>query len=883
MTAEPALRILIITSRPLIDSAGNAIQLLDVEEERRRIATGLRRAGVAVRVHFLPEATTSAVKVALMDKWDVAHFTGHGTEDGLLLLENGLGEAQFLTKEEAAKLFAAQQSPLVVLSACHSETIARGLLAGHVATVVAIDASKPIADRAAIIFAEHFYSALSKGWGIQSAFDDAQKAVALDSEVGDSKPPVDENNEEEETWSQRFKLIGEANRTLKVGAGEYQQSGARWHADGNLRPRNRNFVGRAKEISGIVTAFDKYKAQRVAIFAAGGLGKTELSKGVAWWYIERERVDGVLWASASRDEGEYKLRNLATLLSIAGQVFKLPVTEQMIFDEQKRIVREFLEAHRVLIILDNWETIEGPDRRELWDFVLSLPATTRVLVTSRDFLPPKDARNIELDTLAPDDAIKLFANVARNAGYIDRSTRLSSEEGTILGLICERLGGYPLAIEVVAGQTVSRTLQEIWNDLQNIPKNVLEGKDELTGEPRGVWTSLGFSYDVLSDGEKKLFRQLSILLVPASAEDIGAITTVENSRTVLDTLVKRSLVRMREGKYALLPVVRAYAESKLEEAGEDMRELHERAANHYREKKTLEGAMAVSGHLFELAMRFDSREAAEAFVKYVPTFYYDLIRLGYWVESRRQMEKMIAVARSMGDKKTEAGALNELASAYHRVGEYEQSRESCETAKKLFEEIDDKRGIANALHLLGMLAGSNNNYSEAERFYRKSLEIRVELGGKGDIARSQVQLGMIQVIQGDYGEAENRFQHALKIGQELNAKELISAALQHLGRLMQLRKRYDEAGQLYEQGFEFSKESEDMYGIATALGQIGGLAIEQGRMKEALHYSIKAYRIFEELKSPYRAAIINNIRIIRNKVGEEKFAEWIKEFDAREG
>ncbi len=41
MPTGTPLRVLVITSRPLLDPAGNPITLLDVEEERRRIRTAL--------------------------------------------------------------------------------------------------------------------------------------------------------------------------------------------------------------------------------------------------------------------------------------------------------------------------------------------------------------------------------------------------------------------------------------------------------------------------------------------------------------------------------------------------------------------------------------------------------------------------------------------------------------------------------------------------------------------------------------------------------------------------------------------------------------------------------------------------------------------------
>jgi tetratricopeptide (TPR) repeat protein len=937
MHDESPLRILAVCSRPLVDPGGNPITLLDVAEERRRIETGIRRAGDVARLHFLPEATTGRVKAALLDAWDVVHFTGHGTDDGRLLLEDGYGVAHLLSKQETAQLFnernAGQKTPLVVLSACHSETVARELHAAGVPAVVAVDARVPIADLAAIIFAEHFYSALAKGWDARRAFEHARDAVALDPKVGDRYPPSDEQGNVEEPWSKRFLLIGgdegstiarasahgaaaQAHTTTQASA-HAATAQASTRVAANLRAQSANFVGRAKEIVYVVKAFDAADSRRVCVYGSGGLGKTELARAVARWYMERERVGAVLWASASHVEGEYKLRDLASLLGVAARFFRLPVTEQSMFEEQKRVVRDFLATNNALVLLDNWETIEPQHRRELWDFALSLPEEVRVLVTSRDVLPPKDAFNYELDTLAPDDAVELFLTVARNAGYFQRNPSLSREELSILDSVCERLSGYPLAIEVVAGQTVSRTLTDIWADLQSVPRDVLQGKDELTNEPRGIWTSLDLSYNVLPPPEQTMFRRASVFLAPASLEDIAAITETDHPRPTLDTLVRRSLLRLREGRYSLLPIVRLYAESKLIDAGQDPRELHERAVNHYGQKNTIEGALTASDHLFELAARFGLRNAAEVFSDYVGRFYYDLVTRGYWAEARSKTEQLIAVAHALGDKEAEAQLIGEMGTRYYQIGEYKLATEFLRKAQSLLGEFNDKRAVAAAIHQLGMLAQDQDDYGEAERLYRQSLEIDREQGNKVGIASSLHQLGMLAQRQGDYGEAARLYQESLEIDRKLGNEGGIAGSLHQLGNVKYLQGDYGEAARLYRESLDIKTRLGDKSGvadslhqlgmlaqrqgdyseatrlyresldiktrlgdkskIANSLGQLGQLAHVQGQIKEALGYFLRAFIIFEELHSPYRKQALNDIANVRDAVGEEQFAAWLRE------
>ena len=93
------LTMLVITSRPLLCKKKNLngkevieqAALLDIYSERRILREALKAAEIPIEATFLSEATSIQLGRALNNQYDIVHFTGHGTSDGMLLLEDGNG------------------------------------------------------------------------------------------------------------------------------------------------------------------------------------------------------------------------------------------------------------------------------------------------------------------------------------------------------------------------------------------------------------------------------------------------------------------------------------------------------------------------------------------------------------------------------------------------------------------------------------------------------------------------------------------------------------------------------------------------------------------------------------------------------------------------
>jgi esterase/lipase superfamily enzyme len=117
----------------------------------------------------------------------IVHFSGHGSVEGEIILENSQGQAQPLSAEALTDLFAATRSQVecVVLNACFSLEMADAL-AAQVRCVIGIE--KEIDDESAVRFTGGFYRGLGFGRGYYQAFEVGRNEINL-FKLPDAKAP----------------------------------------------------------------------------------------------------------------------------------------------------------------------------------------------------------------------------------------------------------------------------------------------------------------------------------------------------------------------------------------------------------------------------------------------------------------------------------------------------------------------------------------------------------------------------------------------------------------------------------------------------------------------------------------------------------------------
>ena len=244
---------------------------------------------------------------------------------------------------------------------------------------------------------------------------------------------------------------------------------------------------------------------------------------------------------------------------------------------------------------------------------------------------------------------------------------------------------------------------------------------------------------------------------------------------------------------------------------------------------------------------------------------------GNYEEAVKKYNQSLKIAEELGDKRGIASTLHQLGMIHHQQGNYEEAVKKYNQSLKTFEELGDKRGIATTLHQLGMIHYLQGNYEEAVKKYNQSLKTFEELGDKRGIATTLHQLGMIHYQQGNYDEAVKKYNQSLKMKEELGDRSGIATTLHQIGNVHYQQGNYDEAVKKYNQSLKMKEELGDKSGIASTLGQLGMIYEAKEEYVSALQAYIKAFSIFEALKSPYSQLTSKLISELRDKMGEEEF------------
>jgi predicted ATPase/class 3 adenylate cyclase len=297
-----------------------------------------------------------------------------------------------------------------------------------------------------------------------------------------------------------------------------------------------SFVGRDRELADVTVLLRNGGGRLVTLSGPGGSGKTRLAIAAAEDVIG-DYPDGVFWV------GLASLREPALVVETIAQA--LGATDGL---------AGRIGDRSLLLLLDNFEHVI--DAATELSGLLGACRNLRLLVTSRELLRLQGEVEYQVPPLAESEAEDLFC------------ARSRLEPGDEIADLCGHLDDLPLAVELAAARTAVLSPTQIRDRLSQ-RLDLFRGGRDVDPRQQTLRATIEWSYELLTEPEKRLFAQLSVFAGGCTFEEAEEILGADVDG--LQSLVDKSLVRRSGERFWMLETIRELARERFrtsDEAGE---------------------------------------------------------------------------------------------------------------------------------------------------------------------------------------------------------------------------------------------------------------------------------------------------------------------------
>jgi len=343
----------------------------------------------------------------------------------------------------------------------------------------------------------------------------------------------------------------------------------------NLPVQLTSFIGREKELAEIKQSLAEHRL--VTLTGSGGAGKSRLSLQVATESLDR--FSNGIWLVELAPLAEPDLIPQTILTAVGIQTSQGQTALENLMD--------FLREKTALLVLDNCEHLIEACAR-LVETLLNAAPNLKILASSREALGVKGEQAWRVPSLsAPDrkhppsfeqlvqyESVRLFID---RALLVQPHFVVTNENATAVTKICQRLDGIPLALELAAARLRTLSVEQIATRLDDSFRLLTGGTRTALPRQQTLRALIDWSYNLLSEPEKILFRRLAVFVGGVTLEAAESVCSGEGIEPgdvldLLDHLVDKSLIISvqdgRETRYRRLETIRQYAREKFVDSGE---------------------------------------------------------------------------------------------------------------------------------------------------------------------------------------------------------------------------------------------------------------------------------------------------------------------------
>jgi predicted ATPase/class 3 adenylate cyclase len=569
-------------------------------------------------------------------------------------------------------------------------------------------------------------------------------------------------------------------------------------APSNLPGDVTSLVGRETEIRLVVG--ELAESRIVTLTGPGGSGKTRLALGAA--RAVADRFPHGTWfidLAALRDPALVET-------TIAAAIGVRESTEQPI----GQALRARLRDQSTLLILDNLEQLLPAAADTVSSLVRASP-DLRVLATSRELLRIGGEQGHPVPPLDTSAGVTLFEERARAHRP---GLAFGDEAAAAIRLICERLGGLPLAIELAAARV--RTLSPV-QILERLGRSLdlVAGTRDLPERQRTLRGAIAWSHDLLDEAERRLFRRVGVFAGGCTIDEAEAVVNAAGDLGVetadgLESLADKSLLRIepvdadtpdadQETRFGLHPLIREFAIERLDESGERVEtEARHAAVMTELAERLGAGLLTAAG---EMNMRHLDHEehnlrAAVAWARSAEDPDIGLRLMGSiwrWYQQRGRLREGRAVltellARPPGDARVRVAGLAADGGLAYWMDDIPGARAAYEERLAVAETVGDPVLIADGHYDLGFVFMVAKDAETLRHHERLALEGYLAAGRESEAIRARQAFVLALILAGDYATAREQQEAAMAAMRRrdshtevADSQTLLSAVLFRLG------------------------------------------------------------------------------------------------------